>query len=488
MASRNESLLILILAALVAVLAAGLRPDSFYSGDSGIKLIAARAAIATPTHPFDIPLPAIAGAPTPHVEPFLSVHGDHAHAVTSPLFPLLTAPLLAAFGLRGLYVLPALGYLLTVASCGKLASALDRRRRAFTTSLVAAIATPFLFYALEFWEHLPAVACATLALVLLLRARPFAAGLLFGLAIQFRPEAFWFGVAVCAASPALSSRLPWRSLFTAMAGALVSVAPYELYVAAHFGTVIPAHLGTNSGAIADGWLPGRWLLIRTWFMALDSTGFWSVAPCVAGALASLALSRDQSEGRFLWLVSSITIAATLLTAPNTGGGQWAPRYLLLAYVPLVVLAAGVVQQLPPRHTLTSATLLIAVLGCLWVQRSAYRELRGTKATYGRVVDFMTTQTMDSQYVVTDVWWLDQVAASALGEHAVLFAPEAETGTNIVGRLSAHAVPVVTVVRSETESTDTSSWRTGSCYVEEKRERISIRHLVLIQLRHQCLAP
>ena len=42
----------------------------------------------------------------------------------------------------------------------------------------------------------------------------------------------------------------------------------------------------------------------------------------------------------LWLVAGLTVLLVVLTAPNEGGGQWGPRYLLFAYVPLALLALG----------------------------------------------------------------------------------------------------------------------------------------------------
>jgi hypothetical protein len=41
------------------------------------------------------------------------------------------------------------------------------------------------------------------------------------------------------------------------------------------------------------------------------------------------------------------------------------------------------------------------------------------------------------------------------------------------------------VRSASESADTSAWSDGSCYFEERRDRISVRDLVAIRLRHRC---
>ena len=57
---------------------------------------------------------------------------------------------------------------------------------------------------------------------------------------------------------------------------------------------------------------------------------------------------------------------------------------MFAYVPLVVLAVDVVEALP-RQTSTVGVLVLLLLVCAWIQRDAYRDLRGAKSTYGRVV-------------------------------------------------------------------------------------------------------
>src|SRR5512144_1259327 len=88
----TSALLVLVFAVVLFVLQSGLRADSFFVGDPGIKLIVAKHAIARPDHPLDIPLPVIGRESLPYVEPFFEVHADHAHAVTSDLFPLVTAP------------------------------------------------------------------------------------------------------------------------------------------------------------------------------------------------------------------------------------------------------------------------------------------------------------------------------------------------------------------------------------------------------------
>src|SRR6478609_5869611 len=216
--------------AIVAILSFGLRPDAFFVGDPGVKLASTRNALSFPTHPLQIPLPAIGTEATPHVESFFAVHGDHAHAVTSEFFPLLSAPMLAAFGPRGLYVLPALGLIATAAASAWLAVVLDPRRNAALVVLAAGVGTPFLFYGLEYWEHTLALASGVAGTALLLdaaRRRPgrhahagaaFAAGLLMGAAIVLRPEGACFTAAVALASRALVHRPTWRTLAIAAAG------------------------------------------------------------------------------------------------------------------------------------------------------------------------------------------------------------------------------------------------------------------------------
>jgi hypothetical protein len=157
----------------------------------------------------------------------------------------------------------------------------------------------------------------------------------------------------------------------------------------------------------------------------------------------------------------------------------------MAYVPLVIVAAGLAQQLWRRGVAAALTLAVVTFGCLWIARSGYRDLRGTKQLYGRVVDFVRERTRESPVVITDLWWLDQIAAAAIDSRQTFYVPEAETGTSLVRRFSDATVPTITVIRSDGESADTSSWRAGSCYFEERRVRVDVRQLVAIQLRHRC---
>ena len=144
---KQLALVLVAVSVALALLASNLRPDAFFVGDPGVKLIATRAALRTPSTPLDIPLPRIGRDAVPHVEPFFAVHDNtHAHAVTSEAFPLLSAPLLAMLGLRGLYVLPALGVIATLAACAWLGFVLDARRSGALVATTAALLRAFFRY------------------------------------------------------------------------------------------------------------------------------------------------------------------------------------------------------------------------------------------------------------------------------------------------------------------------------------------------------
>ena len=166
-----------------------------------------------------------------------------------------------------------------------------------------------------------------------------------------------------------------------------------------------------------------------------------------------------------------------LTAPNDGGAQWGPRYLLFAYVPLAILAADAADPLGPgrveasaqkgrrpgswRAVLATALMLVLLALGLWSGRSSYRTLRGTKAEYGRLVDALTVAIPPHGSLATDVWWLDQATAAA-DRPAVLYADNNEEATVLIRRLEA-AGRAVTIVTSRIEPRVTVPWTAGTCF-------------------------
>jgi hypothetical protein len=488
-----------------------------------VKLVAARNVLARPAHPFEIPLPTIDSAPLPFVEPFFARHGDHTHAVTAEIFPLLSAPFIGLFGLRGAYVLPALGFLLAVVAVAGLGSALDSRRHPWWIGIMAALATPFLFYGLEFWEHLPAVALAALATLMLVgsprkegaglhrpelspafrgaprptRAVGFGAGVLFGLATLLRPEAGWFAAAVFIAARWRNPPLPWRTVLAAIGGAAVIAAPLEIYTVLHFGTIAPPHLATNAALLSEASVGTRAALAKLWFLSSADASVLRATPAILVALAA-PLTRPRWRGAaFLWTVAALDVVLVLLTAPNDGGAQWGPRYLLFAYVPLAILAADAAAPLGTvrveaearaqqgrwpgtSRTLRATTLMAVVLTLgVWSGRASYRTLRGTKAEYGRLVDALAAAAPASGWVVTDVWWLDQAAAAIASRARFLYADNNQEAAVLMRRLDA-AGGALTIVTARVEPQVTVSWTEGTCFRTVNTTQLPVRDLVAIR--------
>jgi hypothetical protein len=470
----------------VALLALGLPSETFFVGDPGVKLIAARNALAHPASPLDIPLPSIDGATLPYVEPFFVVHGSHAHAVTSEIFPLISAPLIGALGVRGAYLVPGLGLLLAIWACIRLAVLLDGRRSEIAVGLAAALGTPLMFYGLEYWEHAPAVGLAALATVWLLSAteggRAFAAGLLFGLATLFRPEAFWFFAAVVAASRLLSAAPRRSAVVLAATGAAVAVAPLVLYSAVHFGTIVPPHVGAHATLLTTDWFRARAAIFAAWFLPgrAGITPLWGIV--LLAAVASIGAGPDRQGRRFLAAVLVVNVAMVLLTAPNDGGGQWGPRYLLFAFVPGAILVADALRALSRTHAAGTMAAVVLIAGAVWIARSGYRELRGAKLTYGRVLDLVRAEVASGGYAITDLWWLDQVAAAATGDRTILFAATPADRAAILEQLRDGGAATVTAFFSRDESPVADAWTRAACYDIEGRTEISARGLTALRLR------
>ena len=449
--------------ALAAVAVQGLPPNAFYTGDSGVKLIATRNAIAHPDRPTEIDLPTIGGQPRPDVEQFFAVHGTHAHAVQSVLFPILSAPFVALFGLHGALVLPIIAFI-------SLFPALNVVRRSRLDSVspwllaIVILTSPLVFYALEFWEHLPAVALLTICMAIATPTRDVpvgsiaavGAGVAAGVAILLRPEAVWFVVA-----------LGWlgmpRSVSLRLAGGVAGVlALFAAWNVFHGNSFMGTHATANLTALVyENWLSTvaeralLWLvpqqaivgaaalLLGVAYVLSARRSQWSL---VIGASAVLlvglaAVSRELSREQILsaWplgalaliptagraamrqlrSITALTVVAILVTATNDGGAQWGPRYLLVAMPSWLLLVAANLGNMTTgegtARRINVVAIALLLCGSLMITRHAYRDLRGTKRIYSELVARIDDGRRGARYVQTDVWWVDQVAASLYGD-------------------------------------------------------------------------
>ena len=499
----------------LTLLAATMPAEGFYSGDSGVKLIASRNAIAHPTRPFEVDLPTIDGGPVPYVDRFFDVHGDHAHVLQSPLFPVLSAFPIAAVGLRGAYILPLVSFI------GMLPLLNVIRRHSASSSAVgllvvlAVFASPVFFYGLEYWEHAPAIACvaAGTALVMGSTGRDgriayvmAAGGALSGVAILLRPEAVW-----CVAALAWVSRR--QHAFPGFLGGVAAMlVPFAAANYLHSGSVTGPHLAANLAPLLDHWLAARGHRIRLWLLPgtpvaaigflligaawigqrarLDRRGRQSLAlaGCAVIAVAATqgAFPRDSlwtawpagslalvpftttDRTRRLWFLALWPLALVWLTSTHDGGAQWGPRFLLIASPALIVLATcAAADAIGPgyRRPLRQGLVVIILVAGVWTTRAAYRELRGTKRYYARIVSATQSLTAPRGYVVSDVWWFDQVVAALYQSRTFLYAPDAGSVRRVLQQLAVANVSDATLVwtREGAESAPLKDAVSGTCY-------------------------
>lgn len=533
MEQRRAALLWAAFAVVLLVLARGLPHRTFVVGDPGMKLIAARNAIEHPGRPFEIDLPRIGGRPVDLVDPSFRIHGDHSHVATSELFPLMSAPLIAAFGISGAYVLPALGFLIALAATAWAGVALDSRRSPAALVLTSAACTPLLFYGLEFWEHAPAVGIAALATAMFVRHRStlgrLTCGFLLGVAVLLRPEAVWYSAGLFVGAWWLPSRPSMRHLATVLAGMAIVWVPAAAGSFIHSGQLLGGHVARNMSELSEDWWWDRARTLRTWLSpswiawaaaclllpaaaiaakarpaarpavkiagaafvavvavaaargAFGPASVWNASPAALLVVAIPGLGARQG-GRFLAVAAVTCSLLVLLTAPNDGGSQWGPRYLLFAFIPVSVLTSDALEALVRRPRVVGvAAVVVIVASSLMVQRSAFKNLQGAKQEYGRLLEFVERGTSPGGYIVTDLWWFQQVTAALYPTRTVLFADGSASARRALALLADQSN--VVVVRSEQESPPDplERWLEGSRFAIGRQTTSRERALVITEL-------
>lgn len=522
-------------------LAAELPPHAFYSGDSGVKLIAARNAIAHPSRPFEIDLPTINGQPAPYVERFFAVHGQHAHALQSALFPVLSAPFIAMFGLRGAYFLPLISFVALWPLLIRIARHAAPDVGIWTVAAVGIFAGPVLFYAFEFWEHVPAIACLAGATALLItlppsRAQLLGGGVLSAIAILLRPEALWY----------VSALAGWRIFVKARValylGAVVAIlGVFAVFNFLESGSWMGPHASANMAPLLDDWARVRVQRGALWFWPArrGSSMFWIAGLLVVlaswvaflfkvkprlnqttalGAAAVLALngamgsypreslwscwpigvlllvpSTRLKDLAAMWWLTVFTIVAVWLSSTHDGGAQWGPRFVLIAAPAMIVTAAANLSDATgpgPAQRLRQALVLIVLLAGLWTTRAAYRELRGTKQFYAQLVDAVDRHVAHGSVIVFSTWWFDQVVASLYSTRTFLYADGAPAAATILNALQGAAIRDAVLAWSREQPEDGVAGEAvgDSCYQIARTDDIPERQVRLLTLTCQIPEP
>jgi len=431
-------------------------------------------------------------------------------------------------------VLPALGFLLAVWASAWLGIALDSRRSWTLLIGVAAVCTPTLFYGLEFWEHSLAVGLGALATTLFVRRRSssglIASGLLFGLAILLRPEGALYYAALLIAAPWLQDPVPPKALVLTMAGIAAICLPFGIGAWFHSGHVLGTHITSNVTGMTHQWVSLRFDIVKAWYAAsgvwwllmsllavaalaakekpkargwtgllgaafiataavaagrhaFPVPSMWNAAPATLLAFAVL-FRRDSYNGqRFLLTLALGVMLLVVLSAPNDGGGQWGPRYLLFAFIPLPILVADVLSVTGRTYRPVGAIIVAVVLtASAVIQRGAYKELRSAKTTYARIVDFVERGVPAGSYVVTDLWWFDQVTAALYPTRTMLFVDTRDKAQQLFSLLN-HVAPSFFIARSTDESPKDGldAWVGSGMVVPQRVTSLSDRRLIVIQV-------
>ncbi len=372
----------------------------FFLGDGGLKYLAtlqmAGGDLALDLHPPVAPWVADLWSQGlyPFDFPFVFPQDGLHWLAFPPWFHLLSAPFLRLFGYYGLYAIP----LAAAAWAGIEVARCLRRLGAGTGVTVAGtatlmVATPFLLYGAMFWEH--TLACALVAAAAgrtLSDPRPAAGravarGVMMGLAGWLRPECivlgglFATGLFLPGLRPepegpathpdagtgdhASTRRPPLHAAVAFAAGLLVTLLGFVAANLATSGHPLGFHSTQVTGA-DSGW---RLRMIAE-VLAAQIPLYAAYAPvAVALALAVLAnlagrLPVARSGFRLPAVVALVAPFAVSLIAPNDGGKQWGPRYLLCV-LPLVAVGTGLLLDgWKARAPFPRAVLAVLVGGTL----------------------------------------------------------------------------------------------------------------------------
>ena len=315
-----------------------LPPEGWVTGDQGSKFLQARAfARNGPLNPGIDVLSRDLDPDYRYQEPKMKNRRGRLVSEFLWLLPLITAPFYLIFGMRGLYVVPALSVMAIAMAAVALGRRLTGTRGEWTPWLVV-FATPVVVYGLEYWEHAPAVACVMAAAVLGYpggsgrwpdSVRSCAAGAAVGVGALFREEVAVALPALVVARAVVVSDNRLRMLLSgglwAAVGAgvvFVAAVPVNLLI---YGAPLPMHMTQDAWEVAKAvpyWQVRRDIVVALLFPAEHVRVFLTAA--MLGLCAGLvqmwrhqsspAAQTDQSARVLRWTVHCSVIIMVVIAA------------------------------------------------------------------------------------------------------------------------------------------------------------------------------
>ncbi len=332
---------------------------TFFSGDGGIKYLMVKQ-FSTGNLSMTLSLPFAAEAAVfwnqgfyPFDVPFVYDFSGK-HIMSFPVyFSLLTAPFFALLDWRGLYVPPALSLPLLwlwLIYCSR-----QLRLNAITISvmlLAIIFCCPLTLYGVMFWEHAPAVFCASMSLCLLFKNAPtdalhryMAFGAVTGIGVFFRPEVLVMTLVSIIISLAVFKNSKIKEIALYSLGFFCLVAVFFIINLRVYGSILGLHSDQITNQGVSSLLLIREMLYRTIVFIMDTFKICLFNFFIL-VIAPIALRTHwpyKKELLVCLLAIVVTIPCIAFIVPNTGGTQWGSRYLLVL-LPWTVMALGLIVE------------------------------------------------------------------------------------------------------------------------------------------------
>jgi hypothetical protein len=387
--------------------------DGFWINDNGVKFLQVRAIESSHFQSDSLPWPGEQLDPNfdfrPLRPPFSQVSDGRLYASYPPLFALLATVPHLLLGFPGLYVLPLLGTLATLAAVARLGIVLSSNRRSARRTaniavLLTGFASPVWFYSFTFWEHTPALALSSWSLVACVyyRVEPSRrtaawVGLLAGLAIYFRTDAYLLA-AILGVTCAVGGRRPLDAATLGLV-LIATLLPLWIFQWSTYGNPLGLHLQSQEWGQLDlsSFLKQRQVVASNIFLNTHRNSLLSVAialpflllaPVAWKLRAQVQLSDDRSNSTSDYLAAAALVSVLVGGAAALHGHLSTSRPLhwlvgangLFSVSPILILAflPGEMSRYQERVRAGRTTLL----SVLFLNVCIYAALMPERNTFG----------------------------------------------------------------------------------------------------------
>ncbi|MFN8491998.1 MAG: hypothetical protein U0350_30635 [Caldilineaceae bacterium] len=325
---NNAHRLILIIVALVIALQfllwQNVRHDAFWGPDPGAKLLQV---VNFSLRDQSIEYPGQILDPTHQFAPFYSLFTFEVRGkffgVYSPVFIALSALFYRLIGINGLYVLSFLSSIATMLLTSRLMKVVAPNWVP-ASPLVVGLASPLLFYAMNFWEHMIGVALATGALLAMWNGVTregaankrwlFSAGLLAGLGYAVRPELGVWCLAMLLGAVWVWPFYRKQIVILYSLGAVVVAGLLELYELFTFGALVRRNISENYTVFMvfnnlPEWIGHQVSLLMAMLLPVEQRTWWLLLWAMLGLLVTLSITlRKSSVHAFVYAVALLVVA------------------------------------------------------------------------------------------------------------------------------------------------------------------------------------